>query len=129
MTVAHTRASRAAAAATGLLTVVHLVRSFTLTSASYVEALTVVAAVLSCLAALKLYRDNCFESRLAAVLLALVSGLGTVLAATLGLPGQHASAVSGDDILLVMLGVTVPLLVLLDRRLRRGRAGRSSYAS
>ena len=126
----HTRASVAAAAGTALLAAVHVARSLASAgSVSYVEALNVGKATLACLAALKMCRDNCFESRLAAVVLALISGLGAVLGSTLGLPGQQADAVTPGDVALVLLGLGVPLLVLHDQRLRRGQALRSPYAS
>lgn len=130
MRVTHTRASWAAAAGTGLLAAVHAVRSIdTSGSASYVAMLDAVAAALACLISLKLCRDNCFESRLAAVILAVVSGVGAVLGATLGLPGQPSGTVTGGAVVLVLLGVGVPLLVLHDQRLRRRQAVRPPYAS
>ncbi len=124
--VQHTNASLAAAAGTGLLAAVQGARLLSESrAATYLDAITVVAAGLACVATLKMCRDNCFEARLLAVVLALAGGLGAMLTVTIGHPGDPAHPPTLGDIALMALGVAVPLLVVLDQRLRRrGATGR-----
>ncbi len=130
MSPARTPASKAAATATGTLALLHVEPLLLGRAAGYVAVVGAVLGVTALVTAGKLWRDNCFEARLAAVLLAVASGLGAVLSLTIGLPGEAPHEVSAAALLPVLLAVALPLLVLLDARLRgAGVTSGSPYAS
>jgi hypothetical protein len=96
-------------------------------------AVLVGAVVLAGTAAgLKLWRDNCFESRLVAVVLAVITATGQTLASTVGAPGApggHGAHWHAAAVLVVALGVAIPLLVAGDTRSRaRAPKERPPYA-
>ncbi|MCW2770866.1 MAG: hypothetical protein JWR27_2299 [Aeromicrobium sp.] len=130
MRTEHTTASRAAATATTLLVLVHLARIADGTSDPYVAALLLTLLVATAVVSIKLHRDNCVESRLGAMLLALLSGGGVVLAAVAGLPGQDVHPVGMIGVLMLVVSSAVLGLLATDQlqRVADGRA-RSPYAS
>ncbi|UMG94287.1 hypothetical protein [Nocardioides sp. TF02-7] len=118
MRTPHTWASRVAAVVTGGLTVL-LVVSTALASGTPTTIATGVLTLLTGLATAKLVRDNCFESRLAAVVLAAVQLGGALLAVTVGLPGQEPQRTDPMALTALVLGAAVLVLVGLDHRTRR----------
>lgn len=119
----HSVASRTAAAAIATLAVLQLAATPAAEAdVAYGATVLLLLAVASGLTALKLLRDNCFESRLAAVVLSALSGLGAALDATIGLPGHPGGPLTAEKLLAVAIGVVVPALVQLDARLRREHA-------
>lgn len=126
----HTPASRAAAFATTLLVLVQLARVAGGSHDSYVAALLLTLLVATAAVSLKLHRDNCFESRLGAVLLALFTGGGVVLAAVAGLPGQDVHPFGAIGLLMLVVSVAILALLGYDQAERvADRRPRSPYAS
>jgi hypothetical protein len=115
---APTRLSRSAAVAGATLAAANLTQTGT---AGYLALLLGTMGLIGLLAAARLWRDNCFESRLLTTLLAAGSLLGTLLRATVGLPGAAQVAPGWLDLLTVALAVATLGLLLADR-LRRGCA-------
>jgi hypothetical protein len=77
----------------------------------------------------RMWTANCFESRLAAVVLAALTVVGQVLTMTLGEPGTGAGTWHPAGLAVVALGVAVPFLVLVDARLgTRSRTPVRPYA-
>ncbi|MEW1952847.1 hypothetical protein [Terrabacter sp. NPDC080008] len=72
-------------------------------------------------AGVKLWRDNCFESRLVVVVLAVLTAAGQTLASTVGAPGGEGAHWRATAVLVVALAVAIPILVAADTR-QRGRA-------
>jgi hypothetical protein len=99
----------------GALWVEHLTGSTVL---DYDEILVGTAAVAALLAAVKLLRDNCFESRLAATVLATLTAFGQLLAATVGRPGDPQAGWHPGGFAVIVLAAAVPVLVALDARAR-----------
>lgn len=124
-----TTASRGAALTTAALGAWLASRLLLGAGDSYVRVIVVLLTVLSLLAAAKLWRDNCFESRLVAVLVALASLTGSALGSTVGLPGSHGGQVSVAGVVGLVLGSIVPVLLLLDAKIRAsGLNATSPYA-
>ena len=102
-------------------------------SAGYLALLLGFMGLVGALAAVMLWRDGSFEARLLTTLVASGSLLGTVLRATLGLPGLGHVTTSWWELLAAVLAVATLALLLADR-LRRRRApgvpsdGRRPYA-
>ena len=90
------------------------------------------AVALSLLAGLKMWRDNCFESRLAAVVVALLVATGQLLTMTVGGPVAPAGGLGTSyptGLLVAALGALVPLGVAADARVRsRSVAEEPPYA-
>lgn len=93
-----------------------------------------VLAPLTLLAAAALARANCLETRLAVVLVAIAPILLTMLALTIGLPGQSRQAFDAAALAGLVLPFTVLVAIDADRRFRARRAspagphGDSPYA-
>lgn len=87
-------------------------------------------AVASLSSAAGMWCTNAFEARLAAVVLASLTGLGQVVAGTVGeagLPGPMTGGVQSWGV--VLLGVAVPVLVALDvRNAARNQPAEHPYA-
>lgn len=125
-----TPASGAAAVATGVIALLHLESVLVDGADGYVGVIAAVLGLTALATAARLWRENCFESRLVAVLLAVATGLGAMLGLTFGLPGEAPREVSALALLPVLVAAAVPLLVLLDVRLRETGVTRGSpYAS
>jgi hypothetical protein len=86
-------------------------------AAGYARVLVACVVVGGVATAVKLWWHNCFESRLAAVLLAVMTVVGQVLAVTLGGPGSDSAHWHAAALAVVLLGGAVPVLVGLDARL------------
>ncbi|WP_043498392.1 Ig-like domain-containing protein [Georgenia sp. SUBG003] len=112
------RLARSAAVAGAALAVANLLQ---VGSAGYLSLLLGSMGLVGLLAAGKLWRDGCFESRLLTTLVASASLLGIVLRSTLGLPGGGGVASDAADLVAAALAVAALGLLLADR-LRRGRA-------
>jgi hypothetical protein len=108
--------SRSAAVAGATLAVANLTQTG---AAGYLALLLGSMGLIGLLAAARLWRDNCFESRLLTVLLAAGSLLGTLLRTTVGLPGAAEVAAGWLDLLTATLAVTTLGLLLADH-FRRG---------
>ena len=113
---APTRLTRSAAVAAATLAVANLTQTG---SAGYLALLLGSMGLIGLLAAVRLWREGCFESRLLTTLVAAGSLLGTLLRATVGLPGTPDVATGWLDLLAAVLAVATVLLLLTDR-LRRG---------
>jgi hypothetical protein len=85
-------------------------------AAGYARVLVACVLVAGAVTAVKLWWHNCFESRLAAVLLAVMTVVGQVLAVTLGGPGSDSAHWQATALAAVLLGGAVPVLVGLDAR-------------
>lgn len=130
MRVDHTVTSRSATTVAGLLVLVQLVSFFLGKHDSYVGALLFALVLVTAAAVAKLHRDNCLESRVALVLLAVLSGGGVVLTATAGLPGQPAHPMDALGTLTVCLSIGVLALLAADQPRRAASRGSGSpYAS
>lgn len=120
---APTRLTRSAAAAGAGLAVANLSQTGT---AGYLALLLGTIGLIGLLAAVRLWREGCFESRLLTTLVAAGSLLGTLLRATVGLPGAPAAATGWPDLLAAVLAVAALGLLLADR-VRRGTGSAGSY--
>lgn len=122
MTVEHSWASRAAVATIGALAAVQMWwvadsgDPIVVTAAGFVGALTA-------LACLKMARDNCFESRLVAVVVTAAQLTTAGLAATVGLPGAPGPQLHTHLALAGSLATVVLVLIALDRAARAHRDG------
>jgi hypothetical protein len=126
----HTPTSRAASFATTLLVLVELARVAGRQHDSYVAALLLALLVATAAVSLKLHRDNCFESRLAATLLAVFTGGGVALAAVVGLPGQDVRPFGAIGLLMLVVCAAIVALLAYDQGQRvADRRARSPYAS
>lgn len=125
-----THLARSAAVAGAALAVANLLR---VSSTGYLSLLLGSMGLVGVLAAVKLWRDGSFEAKLLTTLVASGSLLGTVLRATLGLPGIGHVTIGWPELLGAVLAV-VTLALLLTDRLRRRRPpgvpsdGRRPYA-
>ena len=126
----HTPCSRVAAVLTvALAATVGAVHPSRAALTSWVGVLVGAVVVVGTLGGAKLWRDNCFESRLVVVVLAIGTATCQTLASTVGAPGGHAAHWRATALLVVALSVAIPLLVLGDTRLRaRVRKGQPPYA-
>lgn len=122
MPVPPTAMSRLASFAAALLVLVQLVRVVSGDHDSYVAALLLALVVATALASVKLYRDNCLESRLVVALLATISAAGVVLTVAIGLPGQPARPIDALDVSTLALSAAVLGLLVADQP--RRAAGR-----
>jgi hypothetical protein len=86
---------------------------------SYLQVLVLAQCLVCSAAAAKMLRDNCFESRLAAVAIGVACVAGALLAATSGLPGQPGRGLGALDVACITLGSLVLAAMALDARLRR----------
>lgn len=130
MSDACTATSRITALATSMLTVVQLARLLLGDNDSYIDVLLLALVALLALTSVQLQRDNRMEARLAAAILALLSGGGVTLAATIGLPGQTDRVFGVLGVLTLLLSVAVLALLTVDRTLRlSSHRHRPPYAS
>lgn len=130
MRVDHTPSSRSATIVAGLLVLVELLRAVLGTHDTYAEVLLLVLVLGTSAAVLRLHHRNCVESRLVVGLVAAVSGIGVVLTATAGLPGQEVRPLGLLGALTLALSITVIGLVVADPPGRGAKTGtRSPYAS
>lgn len=83
---------------------------------------------LAVLAALKMWRDNCFESRLTAGLLTGATALGQVLVVTVGMPGSTPSPWTPSRVTLVMVAAGIAGLIASGASCRRGKSEVAPYA-
>ncbi|GAA4286375.1 hypothetical protein [Georgenia daeguensis] len=113
---APTRLTRSAAVAGATLAVANLTQTGT---AGYLALLLGSLGLVGLLAAVRLWREGCFESRLLTTLVAAGALLGTLLRATVGLPGTPVAATGWLDLPAAALAVATLGLLLADR-LRRG---------
>lgn len=99
-------------------------------STDYRSALAAFLGVAAVLTAAKLWRDNCFESRLVATVLAAATVVGQALAVTVGPPGgSPAGGWTTTRALLLVLAVAVPALLAMDpAREAARREGDRPYA-
>ncbi len=122
----HTWASRGAVAVTGLLAAIELYTAGLRPGAgTVVEAGQPLGAVLGSLillATVALARASCFETRLAVVLVCGAELGLTALALVTGLPGGSRHPLDVESATAVLLSVTAPALLALDRRTRRSRS-------
>jgi hypothetical protein len=114
----HTPASRAAAFATTLLVLVELARVAGGRHDSYVAALLLALLVATAAVSLKLHRDNCFESRLGATLLAAFTAGGVVLTAVAGLPGQDVRPFGAIGFVMLVVSAAIVGLLSYDQTQR-----------
>lgn len=128
MRVAHTRFSQLAFFAAGGL-VLAQVAVLGSVHADYMKVMVGSLALITALAATKLCRDNCVESRLVTAIVATVSAAGITLHSTLGLPGTAATALDAPATVLLGLALAVLLLMAIDTPSRRAVLGdESPYA-
>jgi len=118
-----TAASRWAAGACLAIGVLYASRllSATSTVSLLLESVMVVIAVAT---AVKMWAHNCFESHLAAGALVAATAGSTLLAVTLGLPGEDAGELTVVRTVLLVLSVVIVLLLVQDGRVRREQARR-----
>lgn len=83
--------------------------------AQYLSVLLFLAAFFGALASVKMWRDNCFESRFGLGMIALSTVVGHGLSFSAGLPGSSVDAWSGGHAVLgsVSLAAATAVLVLL----------------
>ena len=81
--------------------------------AQYLSVLLFLASFFGALASVKLWRDNCFESRFTLAMIALSTVAGHLLSLTAGLPGSALEAWSGVNAALGFTSLTAALLILL----------------
>lgn len=124
----HTPCSRVAAAlSVALALTVGGLRSSA--TPPWVAVLVGAVVLVGTAAGVKLWRDNCFESRLVAVVLSILTATGQTLASTVGTPGGQDAHWRATGVLVLALGVAIPLLVAGDTRSRaRAPKGRPPYA-
>ena len=115
--------ARSAAVAGAALAVVNLLQVGT---AGYLSLLQGSMGLVGLLAAAKLWRDGCFESRLLTTLVASASLLGIVLRATVGLPGVGPVATGWADAVGAVLALATLTFLLADR-VRGGRSARTPF--
>ena len=115
MPVPHTAVSRVAVVALCLVAGVLGVMGAHGADLAYLVLPTTAAALVCLGAAAKMARDNCFESRLVAVVTVLACVLAAVAAASIGLPGQEPRMapagvllVGAAIVFLVAVAVEVP---------------------
>ncbi|MBM7517790.1 hypothetical protein [Nocardioides nitrophenolicus] len=116
---APTRGSRTAAALTALLGVGQLGWAI---GGERASTTALVLAPLSLLAAAALLRVNCLESRLAVVLVVSAPLLLTLLALSIGLPGQPRHAFDAATVVGLALPAAVLVAIDADRRARSARS-------
>lgn len=119
-----TVASRWAAVACFTIAVLFVPRLVSAPSPGY-AVLSGVLAVAAALSGAKMLAHNCFESHLAATLVATATAGSTLLVLTIGLPGGGTTHVSALHVALLVLSVVVPVLLVLDARMRRESARRT----
>lgn len=79
----------------------------------YLSVLLILAAFFGVLASVKLWRDNCFESRFALAMIALCTVAGHGLSLSAGLPGSDLQAWTGANAVLGFISLAAALLILL----------------
>jgi hypothetical protein len=110
----------AGAAVVSILAMVQLVTALTSEGIpGYARVLLLASCTLTSLAALLLHRDAGTGARLGALAAAVLSGAGSVLVGTVGLPGRGSSGFDGAETGTLGLALAVVLLLVLDARSRR----------
>ncbi|MGJ9411631.1 hypothetical protein ACHAAC_02880 [Aeromicrobium sp. CF4.19] len=94
-------------------------------STPYVLVAGAAVAATSLVAAARMWRCHCPESRLLASITVLTAAAGALIVTTVGLPGEAARPLDGGAVALVCLGLAVPALLAADR-LRRAAAPTAS---
>ncbi|GAA3536343.1 hypothetical protein AFL01nite_08790 [Aeromicrobium flavum] len=112
-----TPASRAAALVCLTIGALLVQRMIASTSPTY-ALLEGVLAVVAVLTAAKMWFHNCFESHLAALLLAPATAGGALLALTAGLPGGGVAGPMVVHISFLVLCAAIPVLLWGDARVR-----------
>lgn len=118
MGASHTMTSRLATAATGMLAVTELA-VLLVVDVPYIKIIMSVLTVMTALAAAKLYRDNCVESRVLSVFVSVGAAAGVILSATFGLPGSPAHRPDLGGVVMFVLAVAILILAAIDRRRRQ----------
>ncbi|SKB06350.1 hypothetical protein [Aeromicrobium choanae] len=116
-----TTASRWAAAACLAIGLVYLTLLPAAPSRVYV-VMEIVIAVVAGATALKMWMHNCFESHLGAGALVAATAGSSLLAMTVGLPGEGGGDLSGTRLVLLALSAAVVVLLVQDGRVRREQA-------
>ena len=123
------RLSRLTSVATAVIAALLLQRALVAdaTSSLLVVAATLVAATVS---AVLLWFRSSFEAHLVATLVAGVTGLGTLLSLTLGIPGSGRSSLTVSHAALLVLPLVVWTLQTTEhrQRARLRQAARTPYA-
>ncbi|WP_286931009.1 MULTISPECIES: hypothetical protein [Aeromicrobium] len=119
-----TTASRWAAAACLAIGLVYLTLLPAAPSRVYVVMEIVIAAVAG-LTAVKMWMHNCFESHLGAGALVAATAGSSLLAMTVGLPGDGGGDFSATRLALIALSAAVVVLLVQDGRVRREHALRT----
>lgn len=114
MRTPHTTVSRCLGAATTLLAIAEIAVLLTV-DAAYIVVIVSVLTVMTVLAAAKLCRDNCVESRVVSIFIAVSAAGGVILSATLGLPGSPTRPPDLRGVVMFVLAVTILVLALIDR--------------
>ncbi|MET0467369.1 MAG: hypothetical protein ABWZ87_01380 [Aeromicrobium sp.] len=124
-----TNASRWAAAACLALGALYVFGMVDADSVVFV-LLAAVMATIAVAAAVKMWLHNCFESHLAAWALVAATVGSSLLALTVGIPGEGAAELSVVRVALLVLSGAVALLLVQDGRVRRkhARPARRPYA-
>jgi hypothetical protein len=117
----HTPASRAAVAVAVGLALVQL--AWVTDASPVVDTAAWSLGALTVLAAAKMARDNCFESRLVAVIVASIQLATAALAATVGAPGSTGHGLTAHLTLAAAFAGSVLVLIALDHRTRARAAG------
>lgn len=117
MNTPHTRASSwASITAVGLLAAQLVVLASTTTH--YLVVVVTALVLMTALAAFKLCRDNCVESRLVLVSVATASALGIVLDSTIGLPGDSPHVLDVPSAALLVGALLAVLTIWIEARAR-----------
>src|SRR5690606_8705154 len=112
-----TTASRWAAAVCLAIGALLVQRMLVSSSTSY-ALLECVLALIALLTAGMIWMGNCFESHLAALLVAPATAGGAVLALTAGLPGGGGAGPAAVHLSFLALCAAVPVLLVIDARVR-----------
>lgn len=118
MRVSHTRVSRLAIVAAGGLTMAQLAVLLTART-GYVVIVVGAVMLVTALAAVKLCRDNCNESRLVTVIVATASAAGIMLSSSMGLPGSSPGTPDAWGVTLLGVALVTLLLIAIDVPRRR----------
>lgn len=124
----HTQYCRLAAGCTAVMAWSLAASSAQVAAPSPYATLVVGSVVLVALAsAAEIRRTDRFEARLAAVLVAGLVVLAQALVATFGAPTSASGTWSVEAAVVVAYGACVPVLLMLDARVRAARIGRQVH--
>jgi len=127
--MAPSRQSCTAAAGLGGLAVVELEVAVSSTGrSSYLEVLVLVLSTAGAITGARLLRANCFESRLATVVLTGVALAGALLSGTTGLPGRTPHGLTPTAVVVMVLCLAIIALIWADSSRQRTGPVRPPYA-